>query len=98
MIKHLKILLNTTYNHYTINEDLGFIRMQSSLQNEIIAAHFEIADRTSGQIIHKVGADIGEIGNDTLILKMIKAQSSHPNHPVWDLMFKNVYSMSGISF
>ena len=24
---------------------------------------------------------------------MIKAQSSHPNHPVWDLMFKNVYSM-----
>ncbi len=78
---------------YTINEDLGFIRMQSSLQNEIIAAHFEIADRTSGQIIHKVGADIGEIGNDTLILKMIKAQSSHPNHPVWDLMFKNVYSM-----
>jgi len=24
---------------------------------------------------------------------MIKAQSSHPNHPSWDLMFKNVYSM-----
>ena len=24
---------------------------------------------------------------------MIKAQSSHPNHPVWDLMFKNVYSI-----
>ena len=27
----------------------------------------------------------------TLKLKMIKPQSPHPNHPTWDLMFKNVY-------
>ena len=24
---------------------------------------------------------------------MIKSQSPHPNHPTWDLMFKNVYSI-----
>ena len=77
---------------YSINEDLGFIRMQSSLQNEIIAAHFQIVDRSSGQLIIQIGQGISD-DNSSLILKMIKAQSSHPNHPAWDLMFKNVYSM-----
>ena len=66
--------------------------MQSSLQNEIIAAHYQLADRNTGQIIVQIGEGIS-IENPTLTLKMIKAQSSHPNHPVWDLMFKNVYSM-----
>ena len=77
---------------YIINEDLGFIRMQSTLQNEIIAAHYQLVDRVSGQIVYSVGQGISE-SNDSLILKMIKAQSSHPNHPAWDLMFKNVYSI-----
>ena len=77
---------------YSINEDLGFIRMQSSLQNEIIAAHYQLVDRSTGQLIIQIGQGITS-DNTSLILKMIKAQSSHPNHPVWDLMFKNVYSM-----
>jgi hypothetical protein len=77
---------------YSINEDLGFIRMKSSLQNEIIAAHFDIVSRLSGDLILEVGSGLSS-DNSTLNLKMIKAQSSHPNHPVWDLMFKNVYSM-----
>ena len=77
---------------YSINEDLGFIRMQSSLQNEIIAAHYQLVDRNTGQVIIQIGEGVS-IENQTLSLKMIKAQSSHPNHPVWDLMFKNVYSM-----
>ncbi|MFL2511122.1 MAG: cell surface protein SprA [Candidatus Neomarinimicrobiota bacterium] len=77
---------------YTINEDLGFIRMKNTLQNEIIAAHYKIVDRTTGELIIQIGEDISD-NNSSLSLKMIKAQSSHPNHPVWDLMFKNVYSM-----
>lgn len=77
---------------YSINEDLGFIRMQSTLQNEIVAAHFQIVDRSTGQLIIQIGQGISD-DNSRLILKMIKAQSSHPNHPAWDLMFKNVYSM-----
>ena len=36
---------------YSINEDLGFIRMRNSLQNEIIAAHFQLVDRATGQLI-----------------------------------------------
>ena len=76
---------------YSINEDLGFIRMQSSLQNEIIAAHYQLADRNTGQIIVQIGEGVS-IENPTLTLKMIKAQSSHPNHPAWDLMFKNAVS------
>ena len=83
--------------NYRINEDLGFIRMQSSLQNEIIGARFDLTDRLTGNIVLSVGSDVGENGNDGLILKMIKPQSSHPNHPTWDLMFKNVYSLGGIN-
>ena len=82
---------------YQINEDLGFIRMQNSLQNEIIGAHFDLADRTTGDIILTVGLDIGEDENDTLAFKMIKPQSSHPNHPTWDLMFKNVYYLGAVN-
>ena len=77
---------------YSINEDLGFIRMRNSLQNEIIAAHFQLVDRATGQLIIQIGEGVSE-QNSNLVLKMIKAQSSHPNHPAWDLMFKNVYSM-----
>ena len=78
---------------YIINEDLGFIRMQKSLQNEIIAAHFDLVDRISREVIYQVGSTIDE-NNSSLVLKMIKAQSPHPNHPTWDLMFKNVYSLN----
>ena len=81
--------------HYEINEDLGFIRMKNSLDNEIIAAHFDLADRSTGNIVLTIGSDIGEDDNNILLLKMIKPQSSHPNHPTWDLMFKNVYSLGG---
>lgn len=77
---------------YTINEDLGFIRMNNTLQNEIIAAHYEIVDRVTGELVIRIGQEINEEFS-SLSLKMIKAQSSHPNHPVWDLMFKNVYSL-----
>ena len=76
---------------YSINEDLGFIRMQNTLQNEIIGAHFEFANRETGEIVLKIGSDIENDGGTNLVLKMLKAQSSHPNHPSWDLMFKNVY-------
>ena len=66
--------------------------MRNSLQNEIIAAHFQLVDRATGQLILQIGEGVSE-QNSNLVLKMIKAQSSHPNHPAWDLMFKNVYSM-----
>ncbi|MEL1231547.1 MAG: cell surface protein SprA, partial [Candidatus Neomarinimicrobiota bacterium] len=78
---------------YTINEDLGFIRMKKTLQSEIIAAHFDIVDRDTGNIVTKVGQSLGP-SQDSLELIMIKSQSPHPNHPTWDLMFKNVYSLN----
>ena len=49
-------------------------------------------DRDTGQLILQIGEGV-TAQNSSLVLKMIKAQSSHPNHPAWDLMFKNVYSM-----
>ena len=77
---------------YIINEDLGFIKMKKILQNEIIAAHFDLINRETGETILNVGKNIS-LDQNTLELKMIKSQSPHPSHPTWDLMFKNVYSI-----
>ena len=77
---------------YIINEDLGFIKMKKILQNEIIAAHFDLINRETGETILNIGKNIS-LDQNTLELKMIKSQSPHPSHPTWDLMFKNVYSI-----
>ena len=77
---------------YFISEDLGFFRLRSRSMDEIIGCHFVLVNRDNGDTLITVGSGISpgdSVG--TLKLKMIKPQSPHPNHPTWDLMFKNVY-------
>ena len=79
-------------NEYFISEDLGFFRLRSRSMDEIIGCHFVLVNRDNGDTLMTVGSGIAPgdtVG--TLKLKMIKPQSPHPNHPTWDLMFKNVY-------
>lgn len=75
---------------YYLNVDLGYIRLRSRSQNQILAAHYKLIDKRSAEIVHSVGHGLLQ-GDTTLVLKMLKPQSPHPNHPTWDLMFKNVY-------
>ncbi|MBU0528528.1 hypothetical protein KKF86_02060, partial [bacterium] len=59
---------------------------------QILACSYVLLNRATGDTVLTVGH--GLIENDsTLVLKMLKPQSPHPNHPTWDLMFKNVYNM-----
>jgi cell surface protein SprA len=76
---------------YIVSEDLGFIRMKTSAQDQILACHYTLVDRISGDTLLVIGRDIISDGTLNLSLKMLKPQSPHPNHPTWDLMFKNVY-------
>ena len=75
---------------YTLSEDLGYIRLRTRSLDEILGCHYVLTDRISEDTVMTIGHGVS-LNDSTLSLKMIKPQSPHPNHPTWDLMFKNVY-------
>ncbi len=75
---------------YFLNIDLGYIRLRSRSQEQILACSYLLVNSTNGDTVVTVGHGLIE-SDSTLVLKMLKPQSPHPNHPTWDLMFKNVY-------
>ena len=76
-------------NNYYVSNDLGFIRIRDQINQDIIGCTFTIADRSTGNTIMQVGSGPDSIGTN-LSLMMLKPRNSHPNHPTWPLMFKNV--------
>jgi cell surface protein SprA len=95
---------NTTYNKegtflrmerdidYFLSVDLGYIRLRSRSQEQILACKYLLVNSTTGDTTLTVGHGLIQ-SDSTLVLKMLKPQSPHPNHPTWDLMFKNVYNL-----
>ncbi|MDP6533427.1 MAG: cell surface protein SprA [Candidatus Marinimicrobia bacterium] len=77
---------------YSFVEDLGFIRLRQRAQDEVFGCTFMLVDRNTGDTLLTVGEQISA-GNDELTLKMLKPRSLTPDHPTYDLMFKNVYYM-----
>ncbi len=77
---------------YSIVEDLGFIRLRQRAQDEVFGCSYILVDRTTGDTVLTVGEQISQ-ENDLLKLKMLKPRSLTPDHPTYDLMFKNVYYM-----
>ncbi len=75
---------------YVLSEDLGFIRLRQKANDEVLGCTFVIADRATGDTIITVGEGINT-DSDQLKMKMIKPRQLTPSHPVWPLMFKNVY-------
>jgi len=74
---------------YTLDVDLGTIRLKSRSQDQILACHYLLVTATNDTVT-AIGHGLLD-SDQTLSLKMLKPQSPHPNHPTWDLMFKNVY-------
>ncbi len=77
---------------YTLAENLGYVRMNISVPNDIIACTYDLVDNTTGDTVFTVGHRLTE-NDSTLALLMLKTANPHPNDPNWDLMFKNVYSL-----
>ena len=75
---------------YTLSEDLGFIRLRQKATDEVIGCTYVITDRITGDTLYTVGEGISQT-NEALKLKMLKPRNLNPSHPVWPLMFKNVY-------
>ncbi|MFQ6678187.1 MAG: cell surface protein SprA [Fidelibacterota bacterium] len=83
---------------YSLSNDLGFIRLKNASADQLLACHYFIvevdpADRNVAvDTVLAVGHGLS--GSDsTLALQMIKPENLTPNHDLWDLMFKNVYSL-----
>jgi len=74
---------------YTLDVDLGTIRLKNRSQDQILACHYLLVSATNDTVA-TIGHGLLD-SDQTLSLKMLKPQSPHPNHPTWDLMFKNVY-------
>ncbi len=88
---------------YRLNAELGYVSLLSPLKNdEILAVAYEYTYRGRS---YKVGELTEEYQSQTedkvIYMKMLKSSTirNNLNHPMWDLMMKNVYSlnMSGIA-
>ena len=76
--------------NYVMSADLGYIRLRDQIMQEILGCTFILEDRTTGETVLSVGQPADSVGQN-LSLMMLKPRNSHPNHPTWPLMFKNVY-------
>jgi cell surface protein SprA len=85
-------------SEYTYNKELGYLSLRTQLQpDEILAVAFS----------YKYGGKSYQVGefsnnnpgrpNENLYLKLIKGTSQSPASPGWDLMMKNVYTISNRS-
>tara|TARA_A100001037_G_scaffold110819_1_gene101148 strand:+ start:1515 stop:7871 length:6357 start_codon:yes stop_codon:yes gene_type:complete len=77
---------------YIVSEDLGYIRMTTPVQNEILAISYTLKERGEEEpfkVIGELSSTVTE--GDTINLKLIKPLTPNPRHPTWPLEFKNVY-------
>ena len=79
-------------SEYYINKELGFIALNSSVQNsEVLAVSYKTSDGTThGQLLRE-GAPEGV----TPIFKLLKPRSPQPSDATWFLEWKNVYNLGG---
>ena len=84
-------LLNA--NEYTVNYDLGYVSLNSGLNNdEVLAVAYEY---TLGGKTYKVGelSTGGIDASQTLIVKLLKGTNFNPRIKSWELMMKNIYDI-----
>lgn len=80
-------------NEYTLNEKLGYISLNSTLNNDqVLAVAYEYT--VAGKVYR-----VGEFSNSAisapqaLVLKLIKGTSFTPQLKTWSLMMRNIYYM-----
>ena len=83
---------------YTVNNQLGFISLNSMVNpNDILCVAFQY--EANGRV-YQVGEFTEQVPPDSsstakvLYLKMLKGSTVRVNHPIYDLMMKNIYSLN----
>ena len=81
-------------SEFDFNSQLGYLSLNTSLnQDEVLAVAFQF---TAGGKTYQVGefSTDGITPPQTLVLKMLKSTILNVKAPMWDLMMKNIYSLS----
>lgn len=81
-------------SEYDFHPQLGYLSVSSSLnQDEVLAVAFQF---TAGGKTFQVGefSTDGVTAPQNLVLKMLKSTILNVRVPMWDLMMKNIYSLS----
>jgi len=85
-------LLSTS--EYSLNTALGYLSLKTKIDDDcVLAVAFQY---TKGGQTYQVGefaADNSEDTQRTLYVKLLKSTAGNPEHSIWDLMMKNIYSL-----
>lgn len=94
-------------NEYTYYPELGFISLRQRLRpNQVLGVSYEYTYSINGNEVYKVGEITNESNRggvntqgepepeDVVYVKMLKSSNQNPGRPEWDLMMKNIYSLS----
>ncbi|MBP5365258.1 MAG: cell surface protein SprA [Bacteroidales bacterium] len=82
-----------TSSEYTLNEKLGYISLNTALNNnEVLAVAYQYTYRGK---VYTVGefSNTGVDAPNCLYLKLLKGTSLTPSSKNWSLMMKNIYSL-----
>lgn len=89
-LESARLLLPTEFN---LNERLGFISLNQSLNNdEVLAVAYQYTFQGQTYQVGEFSTD-GVSPPDALMMRLLKATITNPRIPLWDLMMKNVYSL-----
>lgn len=85
-------------SEYTLNEQLGYISLQSQLQpDECLAVAYEYMYGGTTYRVGELSTDDTQNTNQCLYVKLLKGVNMSPNMPFWNLMMRNVYSLNAYS-
>lgn len=81
-------------SEYSINLNLGYISLRSSLNtDEILAVAFNYTANGKTYQVGEFSTD-GINAPETLVLKLLKGTNLSPKLPTWRLMMKNIYDLN----
>ena len=79
---------------YTLNSELGYISLKTALaSDEVLAVAFEYTYGGNSYQVGEFSSDKTDAG-ETLFVKLLKSNSNSPGSGTWDLMMKNIYSIT----
>ena len=79
---------------YTLNSELGYISLRNALSSdEVLAVAFEYTYGGNSYQVGEFSSDNTDAGQ-ALFVKLLKSNSNSPGSGTWDLMMKNIYSIT----
>jgi len=79
---------------YTLNSELGYISLKNALaSDEVLAVAFEYTYGGNSYQVGEFSSDKTDT-KETLFVKLLKSNSNSPGSGTWDLMMKNIYSIT----